>query len=62
MLLAEVMQTILPHITAVYYARGKIFTDLSKEEGDYDEPNDIIREGTEGLTESECLGEYCCSD
>ncbi len=47
---------------AVYHARAKVFTDLSKEEGDYDEPDDIICEGTEGLTERECLGEDCCSD
>ena len=47
---------------AVFDARGKNFTDLSKEERDYNQPNDIICEGTEGLTESECLGENCCSD
>ncbi len=40
---------------AVYHARAKVFADLSKEEGDYDEPDDVICEGTEGLTERECL-------
>ena len=47
---------------AVFHGRVQVFTDLGKEEGDYNEPNDIICEGTESLTESECLGEYCCSD
>ncbi len=36
--------------------------DLGKEEGDDNEPNDIIGEGTEGLAEGQSLGEDCCSD
>jgi len=62
MLLAKGMEAICVHIMAVFHARDKVFTDLGKEERDYNQPNDIICEGTEGLTESERLGENCCSD
>ena len=47
---------------AVFHERAEDLTDLSKEERDYNQPDDIVCEGTEGLTKSECLGEYCCSN
>ena len=42
------------------YAR--VVSDLGKEEGHDNEPDDIIREGSEGLTEGQGLGEDSCCD
>lgn len=42
--------------------KARFLSDLCKEEGDHNEPNDIICEGAEGLTECQGFGEYRCSD